>query len=138
MGRTLDLSGNPLGLKGTLAVGEKLGSSYFQPFVVDLSGCKLTTKGSGLSNADTLNVNLPTSDEVIRQQLCQMPQNTITTLTLDDNSFRGDGIHILAGFIHLCPSLKALSSCITSDDLSVLLKELTQLKSLYLLVVVVN
>ena len=62
-----------------------------------------------------------------------MPQNnTITELVLEGNSFTGEGIHILAGFIHLCPCLDYLSSgeCgITSDDLSLLLDELTQLKS---------
>ena len=62
-----------------------------------------------------------------------MPQNnTITSLELDCNSFTGEGIHILAGFMHLCPCLQCLYSrnCgITSDDLKQLLDKLSQLKS---------
>ena len=48
-------------------------------------------------------------------------------LSLDHNSFTGDGIHILAGFMHLCPGLEHLNTCdcgITSDDLIWLLGKL--------------
>ena len=132
----LDLSGNPLGLEGILAVGTLLSSSHCQPRMVNLSRCKLTTDGGGLPNTDSLNVGINISGETVRdvgQQLCQMPQNnTIAMLVLGSNSFTGEGIHILAGFMHLCPCLEHLfsSDCgITSDDLSLLLDELTQLKS---------
>ena len=132
----LILSDNPLGLEGTLAVGRMLSSSHCQPRIVHLSKCKLTTDGGGLPNTDSLNVGINISGVTVRdvgQQLCQMPQNnTITVLVLDDNSFTGEGIHILAGFMHLCPRLEHLSSwdCgITSDDLLLLLDKLTQLKS---------
>ena len=71
------------------------------------------------------------TDKVVRdvgQQLCQMPQsNAIASLDLDGNSFTGEGIQILAGFILLCPCLKLLYSehCgITSDDLSKLIDQL--------------
>ena len=50
---------------------------------------------------------------------------------MNGNSFTGDGIHILAGFIHLCPCVKHLhtNDCsITSDDLIWLLDRLDQLK----------
>ena len=129
----LDLGDNPLGLEGTLAVGRMLSSSHCRPPYVNLSRCKLATGGGGLPNTDSLNV---VSGETVRdvgQQLCQMPQNnTITLLSLNDSNFTGEGIHILAGFMHLCPCLRGLSSrdCgITSDDLLLLLDKLTQLKS---------
>ena len=132
----LDLVDNPLGLEGTLAVGKMLSSSHYQPRTVHLSRCKLTADGGGLPNTDSLNVGINISCETVRdvgQQLCQMPQNnTITWLVLDGNSFTGEGIHILAGFMHLCPCLENLYShdCgITSDDLLLLLDKLTQLKS---------
>ena len=58
--------------------------------------------------------------------------STITNLSLSGNSFTGKGIHILAGFMYLCPNVEELSTedCdITSDDLIQLLDELTKLKS---------
>ena len=132
----LYLRDNPLGLEGTLAVGRMLSSSHCQPRNVHLPRCKLTTDGSGLPNTDSLNVGINISGETVRdvgQQLCQMPQNnTIAVLLLDGNSFTGEGIHILAGFMHLCTCLMYLNSgdCgITSDDLLLLLDKLAQLKS---------
>ena len=116
---SLNLSGNPLGLEGTIAVGRILSSSHCKPLFVDLSRCDLTTaRGS----ADSI------SCKAEGPQLCQMPQSsTICWLYLDHNSFTGDGIHILAGFMHLCPCLEILntSDCgITSDDLIWLLSKL--------------
>ena len=132
----LYLSDNPLGLEGTLAVGRMLSRSHCQPRKVALSRCKLTTDGGGLPNTDSLNDGINISGETVRdvgQQLCQMPQNnTITWLFLDGNSFTGEGVHILAGFMHLCPCLEYLYSrdCgITSDDLLLLLDKLAQLES---------
>ena len=134
----LGLSDNPLGLEGTLAVGRMLSSSHCQPWRVYLSRCKLTTDGGSFPwpNTDSLNVGINISDDTVRdvgQQLCQMPQNNaIRILYLDDTSFTGEGIHILAGFMHLCPCLGWLYSRdygITSDDLLLLLDKLTQLKS---------
>ena len=132
------LHDNPLGLKGTPDVCRMLSSSHCQLRTVTLSKCKLTTEsdGSGLPNTDSLNVGINISGETVKdvgQQLCQMPQNSaITSLDLDGNSFTGEGIHILAGFMHLCPCLEVLysSDCgIISDDLLLLLDKLTQLKS---------
>ena len=115
----LNLSGNPLGLEGTIAVGRMLNSIAHQ---VNLSRCDLTTAGGGLPSTDSI------SCEAMGRQLCQMPQtSTIESLTLDHNNFTGNGIHILAGFMHLCPGLKHLntSDCgITSDDLIWLLGKL--------------
>ena len=132
----LDLSDNPLGLEGTVAIGRMLSSNHCQLSSVDLSRCELTTAGGGLPNTDSLNLGDNISGEAVRdvgQQLCQMPQNnTITMLDLDSNGFTGEGIHILAGFMHLCTCLNNLYSrnCgITSDDLKQLLDGLSQLKS---------
>ena len=119
---SLDLSGNPLGLEGTIAVGRMLNSTHYIAHEVNLSRCDLTTAGGGLPSTDSI------SCEAVGQQLCQMPQtNALSWLELDHNSFTGDGIHILAGFMHLCPGLKYLYTCdcgITSDDLIWLLGKL--------------
>ena len=121
----LDLSGNPLGLEGTIAIGRMLSGSHYGLHYLNLSRCDLTTAGGGLPNADFI------SCEAVGRQLCQMPQtSTIGGLNLDHNSFTGDGIHILAGFMHLCPGLWHLSTrdCgITSDDLIWLLGRLKSL-----------
>ena len=118
----LDLSGNPLGLEGTIAVGRMLSGSCCESLNVHLSRCDLTTAGGGLPSTDSI------SCEAVGRHLCQMPQtSTITILGLDHNSFTGDGIHILAGFMHLCPGLECLSTSgcgITSDDLIWLLGKL--------------
>ena len=118
----LDLRGNPLGLEGTIAVGRMLSSSHGKPYYVDLSRCDLTTAGGDLPSADSI------SYVAVGRQLCQMPRtSTIKTLSLDHNNFTGDGIHILAGFMHLCPGLEYLTTndCgITSDDLIWLLGKL--------------
>ena len=130
----LNLSDNPLGLEGSVAIGRMLGSNHCRPWRVDVSCCELTTVGGGLPNTDSLNLGNNISGEAVRdvgQQLCQMPKNnTITELVLDGNSFTGEGIHILAGFMHLCPCLRKLSSSncgITSDDLKQLFDKLSQL-----------
>ena len=118
----LNLSGNPLGLEGTIAVGRMLSSINCQLQTVHLSRCHLTTARSGLPSTDSI------SYEAVGQQLYQMPQSsTVGQLDLDHNSFTGDGIHILAGFMHLCPDLWYLYTrdCgITSDDFIWLLGEL--------------
>ena len=122
---------------GPVAISRMLSSNHCQPWIIDLSRCELTTAGGGLPNTDSLNlIGDHVSGEAVRgigQQLCQMPQNnSITWLYLDGNSFTGEGIHILAGFMCLCPCLENLfcHNCrITSDDLKQLFDTLSQLKS---------
>ena len=118
----LDLSGNPLGLDGTIAIGRMLSSSHCKSLNVHLSRCDLTTAGGDLPSTDFM------SCEAVGQQLCLITQtSTIGRLYLDHNSFTDNGIHILAGFIHLCPGLNCLSTSdcgITSDDLIWLLGKL--------------
>ena len=132
----LNLSDNLLGLEGTVTIGRMLSSNHCRLRIVNLSSCELTTAGSGLPNTDSLNLGDNISGEAVRdvgKQLCQMPQiNFISELYLDGNSFTGEGIQILAGFMHLCPCLKHLNSSncgITSDNLKQLLDKLSQLKS---------
>ena len=60
----------------------------------------------------------------VGELLCRLPQADILfCLTLDGNNFTGEGIYVLAGFMHLCPFLTRLSciNCgITSEDLLLL------------------
>ena len=113
----LNLCDTPLGLEGTVAIGRMLSSHHCQAHDVQnhLSRCELTTAGGGLPNTDSLNLGDNISSEAVRdvgQQLCQMPQNkSITDLNLDGNSFTGEGIVVLAGFMHICPCLQYLHSC---------------------------
>ena len=118
----LDLSDNPLGLEGTLALGRMLSSTHCKLRMVHLSRCELINAGGDLPNTETQNI------EHVGQQLWQMPRsNTITSLDCCGNIFTGEGILILAGFMHLCTSLTYLFSrkCgITSDDLKRLFDKL--------------
>ena len=118
---SLYLNYNGLGLEGALAVGRMLSNNHCQLHELELTECELTTAGGSLSNNDSLNLDSNISSEIVRQQLCQMPQNnTITFPILNDNTFTGNGIHVLAGFMCLCSSLDVLWTCncgITSDDL---------------------
>ena len=115
----LSLDVNPIGLEGAVAIGRMLMGSHCQVNIVTMSSCALTTAGGRLpSNSDHY---CTISCKGIGQLLCQMPQSTkIGWIDLSGNSFTGEGIHILAGFMHLCPCLSDLSTneCgITSDDL---------------------
>ena len=132
----LDLSDNPLGLEGTKVIGRMLSSNHHQLDSIILSSCELTTAGGGLPNTDSPNLGDNISVEAVTdvgQQLCQMPQNnTIISLELSGNSFTGEGIHVLVGFMCLCPCLGHLitGNCgITSDDLKQLFEKLSLLKS---------
>ena len=121
IGKWLHLNKNALGLEGALAVGRMLSNNHCQLHHLYLSKCELTTTGGSLPKTDPLNLDSSISSEIVGQQLCEMPQNnTITELILDGNTFTGNDIHILAGFMCLCPALLKLwtINCgITSDDL---------------------
>ena len=118
------LEDNPLGLEGVIEIGNLL-VDMRQLNNLNLSRCQLT---------DLLTCDLDTHNELlIGQQLCRMHQNnSLMWLHLDGNKFTGDGIHILAGFMHLCPCLFQLNTkhCgISSSDLNQLLDKLLKLKS---------
>ena len=131
----LSLIHNPLGLEGAVALVRLLSSKYFQAFNVRLNYCKLTT-----AEDNTYSI-FPHLDESItcvgiREQICryEVKTSSITVLHLINNNFSGEGIHLLAGFMYLCPQLGNLycGNCeITSDDLKQLLLLLPQL-NLYL------
>ena len=133
----LDLSDNPLGLEGTLAVGKMLSNSHYYRFEnIKLCRCKLTTvENSFVNTGSTCLSNSGSSESALihaGQQLFLMPLNwTITGLYLSGNNFAGEGIHILIGIMHQCVRLIKLycSDCgITSDDLILLLDTLHHIK----------
>lgn len=118
----LDLGDNPIGIKGIITVGEILGNC--EQCRVDLSGCHLTEITGNPSSRDIIFRDLG-------QLLCQMTESCINCLCLDCNSFTGECIHILTGFIHLCVQLTTLSTkdCnITSDDIIQLLEIIAKSK----------
>ena len=122
---------NPLGLEGVIAVS-RISKSSCHLCRLRLSTCQLAEfEDSSISCAN--HVTSVTTIDDVGQQLCQLPQNrTITKLVLDRNNFNGERIHILSGFIYLCPQLKYLysSNCqIDSDDLKQLLNRLSKLQS---------
>ena len=127
---SLYLDDNPLGLEGTAAVGRMLFSSHCQHWRISLSGCHLTTPGNEMSS---IKHGTSTAVSTIGKQLCHImiQNNSIEVLNLSGDSFTGEGIHILAGFMHLCPCLRILQSSlcgISSDDLKQLLDQLTYFK----------
>jgi 5S rRNA maturation endonuclease (ribonuclease M5) len=122
----INLSDNPIGLEGVLAIGRFISDSCCQLNRLVLSKCQLTLSGD---NPTTM------YGEKIRdttQQLCQMaPNSTLTTVELQSIDFSEERIHILAGIIYLCPNLKHLNSShcqINSNDCKLLLQQLIELK----------
>ena len=124
----LCLQDNQLGLNGTAAISKMLKHGC-KVYELHLSRCQLTTVESDIPISE--NKQNMTS-ELLREWLCLGHQNeTIQRLCLDGNNFNGDGIHILIGFICLCPNLRELScmNCeINSDDFTQLLDGLNQFK----------
>ena len=123
----LDIANNPLGLEGVMSVVRILSSDHFHASHVNLSGCQLTTPGGSGTTPNYGNAI------DVRQLICsQRLQANAEVLWIDENNFNGEGIHILAAFMYVCPSLKHLScsNCgITSDDLKQLLVQLSGLRS---------
>ena len=130
----LCLDDNSLFLKGVLTLMIKLLlTENFLVCDLSLKRCKLTTVGD--NDARTLSDKSITHASIREfiYMLISKP-NSIENLYLCD-SFTGEGIHILAGFMCLCPHLKVLdcSDCqVTSNDLKQLLSLLSQLKLNYL------
>ena len=122
---TLRLSGNPLGLEGVIAIGEILGKSCCHLQTLGLSKCQLTGSECDHHNSDGF--------LDVERKLYQMTRNcSITVLSLRENNFSGERIHILSGLIFMCIHLKYLISnhCqINSDDIKKLLNRLNEYKS---------
>ena len=130
MSSELYLDGNPLNISGAVAIGKVLSAKHCQFSRLSLSNCKLTTIGGTFLHKEDI------SDRVVDgvgHHFCHMPQNNaLIRLNLDDNNFSGQGVHVLIGFLHLCPNLQWLSTngCgITSDDFVELFVKLNELKS---------
>ena len=114
----LSLDDNPLGLEGVAAIGRILSSSFCQLWRLSLCRCQLTIRANRGTNHDS---------NIHNTRFIGNPKNTTGLLYLNGNSFTGEDVHILAKFMHLCPSLQALHSShcgITSDDLKQLLDQL--------------
>jgi hypothetical protein len=119
----LDLTGNPLGSEGLLAIGRILNCSGYFFGSLYLVDCKLTRA-----------INVHSSLRCI-QDFCQMvPKllvaSNITLLNLDNNSFTGELSDVLTRFILLCPWLIMLRTCycdITTGDLRRILVQLSGL-----------
>ena len=100
-----------------------LSSKHFQGHSISLTDCQLTANDNTSPNPD--------KPPNVKQWICGhgFKADSIGSLYLSDNSFTGENIYILAGFICLCPHLKSLTcySCeITSNDLKKLLLELSE------------
>ena len=123
---TLHLRNNLLCLEGAVALVELISSKYFQACNVYLDGCRLTTVGGDNTHTVSPNFDKSITCVGIREWICsqEIKSNSIEVLSLGSISFTGVGIHLLAGFMYLCPYLRSLycNKCeITSNDLKLLL-----------------
>ena len=128
----LDLSYNPLGCSGALLIMKMLSSDVCTVRQLSLTSCQLTTAlTSTLDTASSNEVSLPYSDVFEHSQLSQ--KCYVTSLSLEGNSFTGEGIHCLAGLVYSCASslrfLWTMDCQLTSEDLIQLLTLLHQLHS---------
>ena len=132
----LSLICNPIGLEGAVALVRLFGSKHFRAFNVRLNYCELTTGEDDSTHSISPRLDESITCAGIREQICryEVKTSSVTNLHLVENNFSGEGIHLLAGFMYLCPQLRTLNcgNCkITSDDLKQLLLLLPQL-NLYL------
>ena len=132
----LCLTHNPLGLEGAVVLVKMLSSKRFRAYNVRLEYCELTT--AELDNTHSISPRLDESITCvgIREQICryEIKFSSVTVLHLCGNNFSGESIHLLAGFMYLCPQLVDLNcgDCeITSNGLKELLLLLPQ-PNLYL------
>ena len=117
------LAGNPLGLEGVITVTRILTSDHCCAKRVDLSRCNLTeTEDASLS---CVNVG----QQIFAQQ---SKAKSVQSLSLDENNFTGEGVHILAGLMYICSQMKILEcrDCsITGDEFKYLLDQLGESKT---------
>ena len=116
-----------------MALIRMLSSEHFQARYLDLKGCSLTTVGGSITPTVSTSPNISESITCVgvREWICSngIKANNIDMLVLSGSSFTGDGIHLLAGFMNLCPQLSTFycNYCeLTSDDLKQLLSLLPQ------------
>ena len=98
------LDDNPLGLEGSRAIGKIMcGCNSSELSVISMSRCHLTDV------EDAIDAHSTVID--IAQELFQAHQNdTIAEIYVDENDFAGECIHILAGFLFLCPKVQYIYS----------------------------
>ena len=115
----LNLSNNPLGLGGAMAMVRILSSEHLQGLHTELCECQLTSARGNVSMSDFAAV-------AAQQLICsqQLLHNDYKDIEIGRNFFSGEGIQVVAAFMLVCPSLTCLNCqyCgITSDDLKQLL-----------------
>ena len=132
----LILSSATLGFEGAVAIAKILSCSHSHLHELNLSNCQLTT----VMKSNTVSSSHTSYGDNIGQQLYQLPlpkerpshNHSLSALYLDKNNFSGNRIHVLAGFMYLCPTLSKLSTgdcSITSEDLIHLFDELQCFKT---------
>ena len=125
----LDLSDNPLGYGGLLAILRALCTGKCQLKQLFINHCTDTSAQFTSSSSQDYPINSTDLD-----QLLNLRQNTsIEYIFAESNNFSGYGVNMLAAFIHFCYCLNHFfcSSCqLTSKDLKCLLAQLSCLKSL--------
>ena len=101
---SLVLDDNPLSLEGSRALGKILSgsSSCSELSLISLSRCHLTGVNATHKNS--------TAQDIAQELFHESQNNAIEELHLDENDFAGEGIHVLAGFLYLCPKLKYIFS----------------------------
>ena len=133
---SINLSNNPIGLDGVIAIGHMISNSQISALYLDR--CQLTRSTISLldkvQNSNNRFSQSCNSVSSIGWQLCTIkPSSSLIILNVNGNDFSGKNIDILAGIIHLCPLLLDLScnNCsIDSNDLINLLILLNEMKSL--------
>ena len=129
---SLDLTENPLDLKGAEAVVRLLSNEHFLAEDVELSFCDLTFAEDDSAHSISLHSGESSMTCAgFREWICghEIKADGVEILGLRFSKFSGEGIHVLAGFMHLCPHLRSLdcSECnITSNDLKQLLSLISQ------------
>ena len=131
----LNLSDNPIGLEGIIALGKILLSNNNCISAISLECCQLTSSISSTPTVECQSINsLPcVSVNSITSQLCTiMPSFSIARLCVNGNAFNGKKVDILAGLMKLCPLLSELrcKNCeLESIDIINLLIQLSDTKS---------
>ena len=121
----LDLSSNPLGYDGLLAIFKMLRSETCPITELDISNTDLTTPVN--TESQYHNTQLPSTSSVTLGPAIR--NSRLTQLYLHDNNFSGDRALILAECVLVCQSLESLYCVRCSLTSSEIIKILDHLKS---------
>ena len=122
----LDLSDNPLGYDGLLAIFRTLRSETCPITELDISNTDLTTPVN--TESQNHNIQLPSTSSVLNLGPV-FESNKFTYLSLNSNNFSGDRVLILAECVRVCHSLENLYCWKCSLTPSEIIKILGHLKS---------